>query len=66
MYHKKFDTSHDYMASGFTSRGLMQTPGIGRALTELISTGSYQIIDISDFSVERVLDNNARPEPYVL
>ena len=40
--------------------------GIGRALTELISTGSYQTIDISDFSVERVLDNNARPEPYVL
>ena len=43
------------MASGFTGRGLMQAPGIGRALTELISTGSYQTIDISDFSVERVL-----------
>ena len=54
------------MASGFTGRGLMQGPGIGRALTELITTGSYQTIDISDFSVERVLDNNARPEPYVL
>ena len=54
------------MASGFTGRGLMQAPGIGRALTELITTGSYRTIDISDFSVERVLGNSARPEPYVL
>jgi hypothetical protein len=32
----------------------------------LITTGSYQTIDISDFSVERVLCKSARPEPYVL
>ena len=44
----------------------MQAPGIGRALTELITTGSYQTIDISVFGVERVLDSTARPEPYVL
>ena len=62
--HPKFDNV--YMASGFTGRGLMQAPGIGRALTELITTGSYQTIDISDFSVERVLGKSARPEPYVL
>ncbi len=62
--HPKYENV--YMASGFTGRGLMQAPGIGRALTELITTGSYQTIDISDFSVERVLKNNARPEPYVL
>ena len=55
-----------YMASGFTGRGLMQAPGIGRALMELITTGSYQTIDISCFAVERVLKSNARPEPYVL
>jgi FAD-dependent oxidoreductase domain-containing protein 1 len=62
--HPKYENV--YMASGFTGRGLMQAPGIGRALTELITTGSYQTIDISDFSVERVLGNSARPEPYVL
>ncbi len=39
-----------YMASGFT----------------LITTGSYQTIDISVFAVERVLNSSARPEPYVL
>ena len=44
----------------------MQAPGIGRALTELITSGSYQSIDISSFAVERVLKKSARPEPYVL
>ena len=44
----------------------MQAPGIGRALTELINTGSYQSIDISVFDVERVLNNTVRHEPYVL
>ncbi len=62
--HPKYENV--YMASGFTGRGLMQAPGIGRALTELITTGSYQTIDISVFAVERVLQSNARPEPYVL
>ena len=33
----------------------MQAPGIGRALTELITTGAYQSIDISNMAVERVL-----------
>ncbi len=48
--HPKYENL--FMATGFTGRGLMQAPGIGRALTELITTGSYQTIDISDFAVE--------------
>ena len=44
----------------------MQAPGIGRALTELITTGDYQSIDISNMAVERVLGQKARHEPYVL
>ena len=55
-----------YLASGFTGRGLMQAPGIGRALTELITTGAYQSINLSALSVERVLENKKTPEPYVL
>ena len=44
-----------YLATGFTGRGLMQAPGIGRGLTELITTGKYQTIDLSSFSkIERV------------
>ena len=60
----KFDNV--YLATGFTGRGLMQAPGIGRVLTELITTGAYQSIDISNMSVERVLGKEARTEPYVL
>ena len=33
---------------------------------ELITTGAYQSIDISNMAVERVLGKKARPEPYVL
>ena len=55
-----------YLASGFTGRGLMQAPGIGRGLAELITTGSYQSIDLSALSVNRVLENKKTPEPYVL
>ena len=55
-----------YLASGFTGRGLMQAPGIGRALTELIIAGSYQSIDLTALSVNRVLENRKSPEPYVL
>ena len=62
--HPKYENV--YMASGFTGRGLMQAPGIGRALTELITTGSYQTIDLSCFAIERVLGKNKRTEPYVL
>ncbi len=55
-----------YLATGFTGRGLMQAPGIGRGLTELITTGSYQSIDLTCFSVDRVLSEHKRKEPYVL
>ena len=62
--HPKFKNL--YLASGFTGRGLMQAPGIGRALSELINTGSYQSIDLSALAIERVLENRKAPEPYVL
>ena len=62
--HPKYENV--YMATGFTGRGLMQAPGIGRALTELITTGSYNTIDLNVFDVDRIFKENARPEPYVL
>ena len=62
--HPKYENV--YLATGFTGRGLMQAPGIGRGLTELITTGKYQTIDLSCFSVERILKNTKRTEPYVL
>ncbi len=62
--HPKYENV--YLASGFTGRGLMQAPGIGRGLTELITTGSYQSIDLKCFEIDRVLKNTKRTEPYVL
>jgi len=62
--HPKYENV--YLATGFTGRGLMQAPGIGRALTELITSGSYQSIDLSCFAVERVLKRVSRPVPFLL
>ncbi len=62
--HPKYENV--YLATGFTGRGLMQAPGVGRALTELITTGSYQTIDLNCFAVDRILNKKERVEPYVL
>jgi len=55
-----------YLASGFTGRGLMEAPGIGRGLMELITTGKYQSIDLTCFDPCRVLNKEKRLEPYVI
>ncbi len=47
--HPKMDNV--YLASGFTGRGLMEAPGIGRGLMELITTGEYQTINLSCFNL---------------
>ena len=62
--HPKMDNV--YLASGFTGRGLMEAPGIGRGLMELITTGEYQSIDLTCFDPMRILNNEKRFEPYVI
>ena len=63
--HPKLDNV--YLASGFTGRGVMQAPGVGRGLTELITTGQYQTIDLSCFDPQRLVNyNRTFYEPYVL
>lgn len=44
------------MACGFSGHGLQQSPGIGRAMAELVMHGRYRTIDLTRFGYQRVLD----------
>ncbi|WP_428483247.1 NAD(P)/FAD-dependent oxidoreductase [Rhodopila sp.] len=46
-----------YLANGFSGHGLMHSPGIGRALSELIIYGGYRTLDLSELSVRRIAAN---------
>ena len=43
-----------YLACGFSGHGVMHAPAVGRGLAEVLSTGSYQTLDLSPFSVQRI------------
>ena len=49
------EISNFVLANGFSGHGLQQSPGVGRAVAELISCGEYQSIDLTRFGFERIL-----------
>ena len=53
------------LACGFSGHGLQQSPGIGRAIAELVIHGKYQTIDLMRFSFQRVIDNKPLRESNV-
>ena len=58
--------SNLFLMNGFSGHGLQQAPAVGRGIGELILTGAYQSIDLSDLSVERVLQGQAFLEKAVV
>lgn len=43
-----------YLAAGFSGHGLMHAPAVGRALSELMLAGTYETIDLSRLSFDRI------------
>ena len=44
------------MACGLSGHGVMHAPAIGRGVSELLTTGSYQTLDLTPFRFERIAD----------
>ena len=51
------DVENFYFANGFSGHGLQQSPAVGRAISELITTGTYETLDLSVFRFERIAEN---------
>jgi len=60
------DITNMIFANGFSGHGLQQSPAIGRAVSELVSHGSFQTLDLSRFGVERVITGAPLPETNVI
>lgn len=55
-----------HMLAGFSGHGLMHAPGCGRAMAELLTTGSYQTINLTRFGWQRLLDGTPLREQGII
>ena len=55
-----------HMLAGFSGHGLMHAPGCGRAMAELLLTGSYQTIDLTRFGWQRLIDGTPLREEGII
>ena len=47
-----------FFANGFSGHGLQHSPGIGRALSELLLFGEYRTLDLSRFGFQRFAEGS--------
>jgi FAD-dependent oxidoreductase domain-containing protein 1 len=52
--------------NGFSGHGMQQSPAAGRGISELIVYGEYRTLDLSAFSIQRLVDNRPIIEQYVV
>lgn len=55
-----------YVMNGFSGHGLQQAPAMGRGIAELIISGAYQSLDLSEFGAERIFANQPIREKAVV
>ncbi len=60
------DLPNFILANGFSGHGLQQAPATGRAVAELIVSGRYRTLDLSQAGVARVLSGTAFMETSVI
>ncbi len=46
-----------YVAVGFSGHGLMQSPAVGKGMSELIRTGRYETIDLTTLGADRIFSD---------
>lgn len=49
------DVSNLVFANGFSGHGLQQSPAVGRAVSEIITSGHFVSLDLSRFGFDRIL-----------
>ena len=52
--------------NGFSGHGLQQSPAVGRGIAEMVLTGRWQSLDLSDLSVDRMLSGRPFRETAVV
>jgi len=60
------EISNYYMINGFSGHGIQQSPGAGRAISELILDGEFCTIDLTEFGYERVLEDRPLRERNII
>lgn len=59
-------TANVLLANGFSGHGLQQSPGVGRAIAELVVHGRYTTLDLAELSPARLIENRKLIEKNVV